>query len=310
VLACDARADDGEQEETIPADAIPRVLPGAPHGRLVRWTLPLAATLFLVGPSALVGWHVARSRAIPGGAAPVPHPPAPFASAQALSSASPVPADLPMLNVAAIDAPSTPIATTHASPHDSPVRADAPARPAVPGDTAPAPDDVDALPAREDSPRLAALAPAADAAAAPALELIAGVPVAAEPLSRAPAADDEGGVREALRTFRAAYERLDVDGATEIWPSVDRRALARAFDGLQSQSIEFERCDIAVTGAEATADCRGRIAVIRKVGNPVPLTADQRWLFTMRRQGPDWRIAAVVSSQSATGGAEGADEPR
>jgi hypothetical protein len=39
---------------------------------------------------------------------------------------------------------------------------------------------------------------------------------------------------------------LNVAAAAEVWPSVDRRALSRAFAARKSQGIEFNSCDVSV----------------------------------------------------------------
>ena len=83
-----------------------------------------------------------------------------------------------------------------------------------------------------------------------------------------------------------------------VWPSVDRRALSRAFDTLKSQGLDFQSCVINVADARATANCRGTLQFVRKVGNSEPLTADQQWVFKMRRFGAEWKIDEVSASQA------------
>ena len=68
---------------------------------------------------------------------------------------------------------------------------------------------------------------------------------------------------------------------------------------LQSQGLDFESCDITMTDSQATAYCRGTLPFVRKVGNSIPLTADQEWTFKMRRLGGNWRIDEVATSQTS-----------
>jgi hypothetical protein len=110
----------------------------------------------------------------------------------------------------------------------------------------------------------------------------------------------ELGVRQALDSYERAYEHLDVAATAAVWPSVDRRALARAFETLKFQGVTFTNCAITVADANATARCRGTLEIIRKVGNSMPLTANQEWLFKMRRFGAEWKIDDVAASQSST----------
>jgi hypothetical protein len=107
----------------------------------------------------------------------------------------------------------------------------------------------------------------------------------------------EYAVRRALTSYEKAYEGLDVAATAAVWPSVDRRALARAFDTLKFQGLNFKNCAITVVESSATARCNGTLQIIRKVGNSVPLTAEQEWVFKMRRLGADWKIEEVAASQ-------------
>jgi hypothetical protein len=103
-------------------------------------------------------------------------------------------------------------------------------------------------------------------------------------------------VRQALRSYQDAYERMDVAAAADVWPSVDRRTLSRAFDALRSQALVFDNCAVSVTGAQATAQCRGALEIVRKVGNSLPMFIEQEWVFTMRSLGADWKIETVSAT--------------
>src|SRR5262249_14168198 len=62
---------------------------------------------------------------------------------------------------------------------------------------------------------------------------------------------DEQRIVAALKRFTDAYARLNPVAAKAVWPGVDTRALARAFDALESQSIEFDGCTLHVTDSQA-----------------------------------------------------------
>jgi hypothetical protein len=110
---------------------------------------------------------------------------------------------------------------------------------------------------------------------------------------------EEGAVLQTLQNYERAYEAMNVMATAKVWPSVDRRALARAFTTLKSQGLTFESCEVSVSDTSATAHCRGTVEFVRKVGNPVPLTAPQEWRFTMRKFGTDWMIEDVAASQAS-----------
>jgi hypothetical protein len=104
-------------------------------------------------------------------------------------------------------------------------------------------------------------------------------------------ADDRVRVEEVLGQYARAFGQLDARAAHAVWPSVDQRALARAFDSLASQSVSFETCDIDVRGATANASCRGRASYVGKVGRDEPRTEPRTWHFELERVGETWKIA-------------------
>ena len=129
--------------------------------------------------------------------------------------------------------------------------------------------------------------------AAPARE----IPAAATAAVISRAAIERNGVLGTLRDYEQAYKALDVQATAAIWPSVDRRALARAFATIKSQGLAFEQCDVQVVDSVATARCRGTIQYVRRIGSPVPRSAHQQWLFRMRKLGDEWKIDEIVASE-------------
>ena len=47
-------------------------------------------------------------------------------------------------------------------------------------------------------------------------------------------------IKQTLQRYRHAYEGLDAQSARAVYPAVNEAALARAFDGLHSQSLAFD----------------------------------------------------------------------
>jgi hypothetical protein len=164
----------------------------------------------------------------------------------------------------------------------------APISPAEPVATsaAPVPESVAAPRLAEATPVVADRVDIADSrpAAAPAIER-PGAPVTS-PANTAP-------VRELLARYRAAYEALDARLAKEIWPTVDERALSRAFDGLDSQRVTFDACDVAVTDGRAVASCRGSASYVTRVGNRSVYMPGRQWGFEMQKSAERWVIASV-----------------
>ena len=77
------------------------------------------------------------------------------------------------------------------------------------------------------------------------------------PAESVAAIDARAAVRATLARYEAAYSGLNVSAARAVWPAVDERALARAFDGLASQRVALNNCDVTVNGATARAICSG-----------------------------------------------------
>jgi hypothetical protein len=162
-------------------------------------------------------------------------------------------------------------------------------------------------------PSVEAAAPAPEAAltavkpqpSAPQPTVGAQVP-AARAATNAPAAapaapvvvppSDEQRIREVLRSYRAAFEQFDPDALRAVWPSVDTKALGRAFDGLSSQSIVFDRCDVTVAAATARAACHGGVEYVKRVGGSGTQSARRQWDFDLQKSGDGaWRIQSLTS---------------
>jgi hypothetical protein len=108
----------------------------------------------------------------------------------------------------------------------------------------------------------------------------------------ATAVNVEHDVRSVIDRYRAAYERLDAAAARAVWPGVDEAALSRAFDGLTSQRIEFDRCDIWRDAQAAFASCSGTASYVPKVGR-AQNDVRRSWHFRFRRRTAGWTIESA-----------------
>jgi hypothetical protein len=107
---------------------------------------------------------------------------------------------------------------------------------------------------------------------------------------------DEDRIRTTLAQLRTAYSQLDAGAAREVWPSVDVEALARAFEGLRSQELRFDHCDVTVEGTRARAACTGEAVYVPRVGAPRFSSAARAWTFELRRLRERWMIASGRAS--------------
>jgi hypothetical protein len=108
-----------------------------------------------------------------------------------------------------------------------------------------------------------------------------------------PRANDETAVHSTLQRYARAYGELDARAARAVWPSVNERALAKAFGDLASQQYVFDECDVSIGsgGQTATASCRGHASYVTKIGNQGPRSEARTWNFDLRRDGDAWKIA-------------------
>ena len=99
-----------------------------------------------------------------------------------------------------------------------------------------------------------------------------------------------------LRSYQAAFEQFDPGAVQAVWPSVDTKALGRAFDGLSSQSIVFDRCDVSVASATARAACHGGVEYVKRVGGGGTQSARREWVFDLQKSTDGaWRIQSLSS---------------
>lgn len=225
--------------------------------------------------------------------------------------------------------PESPVAPSGASRNRSAAAAVVPppvARPAVPNGAATAPpptlvgplaqiDSASAAPATSGEPtgRIVPPAPRVEAsptesagAEAPRTETAARADTAAPESARpdssrldraatAKEASSSDGIAEALKHLQVAYERRDATLAKAVWPTVNERALARAFEGLLSQSVVFDRCQMNVSGAAGEVECRGVTTYVPRVGSQYRRTESRQWKFRVQKGDDRWLITSAAA---------------
>jgi hypothetical protein len=118
-------------------------------------------------------------------------------------------------------------------------------------------------------------------------------PPAVVPPEPAVVRSDTDDVRAVLDRYQTAFSHLDASKAKAIWPSVDEKALGRAFGQLERQEVVLQGCDVKVAGQRAAAACRGQSSYVPRVGNKAARVEARRWAFTLRKIGESWIIEAV-----------------
>ena len=116
---------------------------------------------------------------------------------------------------------------------------------------------------------------------------------AADPPSTRPS--DMSAVESILTRYRSAFAALDVGAVKAFWPSVNVSALGGAFDQLELQKFDFNKCQIDFTGPRATAVCGGTARYVTKVGSKNVRVESRRWTFHLIRIGGIWIMEGVES---------------
>ena len=88
-----------------------------------------------------------------------------------------------------------------------------------------------------------------------------------------------------------------MQSAQAVYPTVNRVALARAFDGLESQSLTFDSCDVEISGVLARAICHGTAHYVPKIGSRYPRAEPLVWSFELRKSDGDWTIYYAKASR-------------
>ena len=211
-------------------------------------------------------------------------PPTPAPQAVAARRA-PEPASPPVERVQPTRPPMLPRPASQSLPAAPSAATAAPPPAANPGppptaQPAPAPDAAPATPAAAPALTPTLVASPTTVVAAPTPTVVRG----------APNVDESVLVSRTLQRYRAAYQDLDARSAQAVWPAVNETALARAFNGLESQTLTFDDCDVRVSGEAAWATCRGSARYVPKVGSRDPRTESRTWTFTLKKAGEDWKI--------------------
>jgi hypothetical protein len=107
---------------------------------------------------------------------------------------------------------------------------------------------------------------------------------------------EEASILEVLHEYETAVGRKDPAAAKAVWPALDDRALARAFNDLQSHSLALEDCGVTVanSNAAARARCQGVATSLPKVGRRKPISASHEWTFNLSKAGGDWQIESAA----------------
>jgi hypothetical protein len=269
-----------------PLDAAPLKQPAGTRWR--HGVVAAAVGLALLAPAAIFGWTMFSRQVVPVEEAQLAHTPS--------TSPSPLPVELAPAVRASSRKPATTATRTPPPPAASPRPVQATPPPSLSqGTVAPVPllsiASLNAPPAVSVAPAIARVESVNAVEASPAV-----VSAAPEPApTTAPRVSDTAAIESLLTRYRSAFAALDVNAVEAVWPTVNVKALGNAFNQLQAQKVDFERCQIDVKGPQANAVCRGTASFVPAVGSKTPRVESRRWTFQLGRLGGVWAMERVES---------------
>jgi len=100
-------------------------------------------------------------------------------------------------------------------------------------------------------------------------------------------------IERTLQGYQSAFSRRDVNAVRQVWPSVDQKALAKAFDQLRSEDLTLENCKVTVNGANAVAACGGKTEYVPKIGSKSPRVERHQWRISLQQVAERWVVRGV-----------------
>jgi hypothetical protein len=97
-------------------------------------------------------------------------------------------------------------------------------------------------------------------------------------------------IREVLNRYTRAFETMDLRATKAVYPSVDDRALQKAYRALDGQQVRLSNCGVSIDGPAANARCRGNATYRPKVGSRMVQLTDLEWMFSLARSDAGWQI--------------------
>jgi len=104
---------------------------------------------------------------------------------------------------------------------------------------------------------------------------------------------DTRGIQTALGRYQSAFSALDAGAASQVWPTVNWKTLAKAFERLQEQQVSFEGCQIDIKDVRAQATCRGTARYVPRVGSRTAQVDRRQWRFSLLKVRDEWLIQSV-----------------
>jgi hypothetical protein len=109
-----------------------------------------------------------------------------------------------------------------------------------------------------------------------------------------PTNSEADSIRRVVDQYVNAFNSLDEQAALTIWPSLDEKALTKAFSELAEQELSLDQCQVDRTGTRAAVFCHGRLRYVPKIGRQSSRTREGRWTFKLQNAAERWTIESVA----------------
>jgi hypothetical protein len=97
-------------------------------------------------------------------------------------------------------------------------------------------------------------------------------------------------IRDVLNRYTHSFETMDLGATKAVYPSVDDRALQKAYRALDGQQVRLSNCGVSIEGPDANARCRGTATYRPKIGPRTVQLTDLEWMFRLARGDAGWQI--------------------
>lgn len=104
-------------------------------------------------------------------------------------------------------------------------------------------------------------------------------------------AADEQAIRDVVERYRQAYNTLNADAVSAVFPSAPVAALRRTFSSFESQTVTFSNVSVTLDDAGTAATVRAQVRTVVKPRGASEQTSNSSMTLTLQKKG-SWIITA------------------
>jgi hypothetical protein len=147
--------------------------------------------------------------------------------------------------------------------------------------------------ARAETGQAAEQRPVPEAQAAPAQASPPTAPAAAPPPPASSSVNDEASIRETLRLYAEAYQRLDPNGVQAIYPTAPMDRVRKAFSDFKSYSLQVQINSLQVSADRSSATVNATLVYDFQPRSGRRAQGNRQQVFVLQRRENTWLIAQL-----------------